>query len=114
MGIIVTRGVSMSDVWAGRTGLVAGFTAFHNPRRSQSSRDGRQFCTYQQFFEVRRTLIGHQGAVGEDLSQPWVIGDHHPVVFPDDVRDRGQPGVVSHSKHRSEVTFLPHNSLERF
>ena len=59
-------------------------------------------------------LGGRRGAVGEYLGQPRVIGDHHPVMLPDDVRDGGEPGVIGHSKHRSEVTFLPHNSLQSF
>ena len=104
----------MGNVGAGRTGFVAGFAASNNPRWSQRSGDGRQFSSYQEFFEVRRTLVGHQGAVGEDLGQPRIISDHHPLVLPDDVCDGGEPGVIGHSKHWSEVTFLPHNSFQSF
>ena len=75
---------------------ILSISAFNNPRRSQRSGDGRQFSSYQEFFGVRRTLVGHQGAVGEDLSQPRVIGDHHPVMLPDDVCDGGQTRVSGH------------------
>ena len=107
-------GLGVGDVGAGRARLVAGFTTFHNPHWSQRSGDGGQFSSYQKFFKIWRTLISNKRAVGEDLSQPRIIGDHHPVMFSDDVCDGGQPGVVGHSKHWSDVTFLSHNSLESF
>ena len=33
-----------------------------------------------------------------------------PIMFSDDIGDRGEPGVVGHSKHGSDVTLLPHYS----
>ena len=104
----------MGNIGAGSAGLVAGFAAFDYPHWSQRSGDGGQFSSYQKFFKIYRTFVGHKRAVGEYLGQPQIIGDHHPVMFPDDVCDGGQPGVVGNSKHRSEVTLLSHYSLESF
>ena len=77
-------------------------------------RDGGKFSSDQKFFKIRRTFVGHQGAVGEDLGQPRIIGNHPPIMFSDDVGDRGEPGVVGVSKNGSDFTLLPHNSLESF
>ena len=104
----------MGNIGAGSAGLVAGFAAFDYPHWSQRSGDGGQFSSYQKFFKIYRTFVGHKRAVGEYLGQPWIIGNHHPIMFSDDVGDRGEPGVVGVSKNGSDFTLLPHNSLESF
>ena len=42
-------GLGVGDVGAGRAGFVAGFAAFNNPRWSQRSGEGWQFCSDQKF-----------------------------------------------------------------
>ena len=104
----------MSDVGTGSTGLVTGLAAFHNSRRPQIFADWWQLCSYQKFLKIWRTFLSYQGAVGEDLGQPRIISNHHPVMFSDDVGDRGEAGVIGHSKHRFDVTLFSHYSFESF